>query len=41
MKFEIPANKVQKVSVDLVLLDRGKLESIFAGDVSLLAPAKE
>jgi hypothetical protein len=33
--------KVQKVSVDLVVLDREKLEPIFASDVSLLAPAKE
>jgi sporulation protein YlmC with PRC-barrel domain len=40
-KFEIPAKKVQKVSVDLVVLDREKLEPILASDVSLLAPAKE
>jgi len=40
MKFEIPAKKVQKVSVDLVVLDREKLEPIFASDVSLLAPQK-
>jgi hypothetical protein len=33
--------KVQKVSVDLVVLDREKLEPIFTSDVSLLAPAKE
>jgi hypothetical protein len=35
------AKKVQEVSVDLVVLDRAKLEPIFTSDVSLLAPAKE
>jgi hypothetical protein len=30
------AKKIQKVSVDLVVLDREKLEPIFASDVSLL-----
>jgi hypothetical protein len=35
------AKKVQKVSVDLVVLDREKLEPIFTSDVSLLAPAKK
>jgi hypothetical protein len=40
MKFEIPAKKVQKVSVHLVVLDREKLEPIFASDVSV-GSAKE
>jgi hypothetical protein len=35
------AKKVQEVSVNLVVLDRARLEPIFTSDVSLLAPAKE
>jgi hypothetical protein len=38
---EIPAKKVRKVSVDLVVLDRRKIGAYLCSDVSLLAPAKE
>ena len=35
------SQKAQKVSAGLVVLDREKLQPIFASNVSLLAPAKE
>ena len=37
----LSAKKVQEVSVDLVVLDRAKLEPMFSSDLSLLTPARE